>query len=175
MVISGHAIKQRGCLRDWERRVGMTSMKANYMWMWLIRHSCKQLLTCKSEKQHRMIQMNIAPWIPCTVTRLSLIITQRNTARAGLPFSILLLHVKIKFTVFMRGSVHCSAALPHPMHYLSVKMKRQGVGLGILQRQIVYWDHLDWLQDLASAQLWSWSVILTEDRGRKSRLWKVRK
>lgn len=31
-------------------------------------------------------------------------------------------------SVPMKGSVHCSAALPHPMHYLSAKMKRRGVG-----------------------------------------------
>lgn len=30
----------------------------------------------------------------------------------------------------MKGSVHCSVALPHPMHYLSAEMKRQGRGVG---------------------------------------------
>lgn len=38
--------------------------------------------------------------------------------------------------IVMKGSVHCSAALPHPMNYPSVKMKRQGVGLEVLWRQI---------------------------------------
>lgn len=35
----------------------------------------------------------------------------------------------VKSTVFMKGSVHCSVALPHPMHYLSAEMKRQGHGV----------------------------------------------
>lgn len=81
----------------------------------------------------RLIQMNIETWILCTVTYLLMTLNKQNatSAELPLPFSAAAAHT-VTATVFMRGSVHCLAALPHPMHYLSVKMKRRGVGLGIL-------------------------------------------
>lgn len=64
----------------------------------------------------------------CTVTYLLMIISQHCTSLA-LHYSATTAHTE-KPTVFKKGSVHCSAALPNPMHYLSVKMKRQGGGVG---------------------------------------------
>lgn len=80
--------------------------------------------------------MNTETWIACSVTYLPMVISQKEMCKAAPLDSATAAHTR-KPTVFMKGSVHCSTALPRPMHYLGVKIKRQGGGLGILWRQIV--------------------------------------